>query len=124
MDYAFGEIDLRWGIFWKRLKCSLDHATLNIEGAMYVYNVLIDFREFKSVDGNDVDEILECHFFEEGLTDTGISPIVMEDDDGRSCGNVTINEIECRLNGLRLRDSLRIYLMNHNLRHPKKEEYR
>ena len=30
VEYAFGGIDLRWDIFWKRLICSLDNATLII----------------------------------------------------------------------------------------------
>ena len=45
VECAFGEIDLRWGIFWKRLMCSLEHASIIIEGAMCLHNYLVDYRE-------------------------------------------------------------------------------
>ena len=32
VECAFGEIDLRWGVFWKRLTGILEHSTLIIEG--------------------------------------------------------------------------------------------
>ena len=45
VECAFGEIDLRWGIFWKRMMCSLEHACVIIEGAMCLHNYLVDYRE-------------------------------------------------------------------------------
>ena len=44
VECAFGEIDLRWKIFWKRLCCSLDNAILIIEGAMHLHNFIVDYR--------------------------------------------------------------------------------
>ena len=43
VECAFGEIDLRWGIFWKRLTCTLENACLIIEGAMRLHNILVDW---------------------------------------------------------------------------------
>ena len=37
VECAFGEIDLRWGIFWKKLKCDVEHASFFIEGAMRIH---------------------------------------------------------------------------------------
>ena len=45
VECAFGEIDLRWGIFWKRLTCSLEQATCVIEGSMRLHNYIVDYRE-------------------------------------------------------------------------------
>ena len=45
VECAFGGIDLRWGIFWKRLTSSLEHAALIIEGAMHLHNFLVDYRD-------------------------------------------------------------------------------
>ena len=32
---------MRWGIFWKRLKCSLDNAALIIEGSMRLHKFIL-----------------------------------------------------------------------------------
>ena len=37
VECEFGEIDLRWGIFWKRLCCSLEHTVLICKGAMHLH---------------------------------------------------------------------------------------
>ena len=50
------------------------------------------------MDGNDVNELIEHHTFEEILTDNRIILSVVEDDDGRRIGNITDNEREYRSN--------------------------
>ena len=52
VEYVFGGIDLRWGIFWKRLLLSLDNAAIVIEGAMGLHNFIVDYRESRK----DIDE--------------------------------------------------------------------
>ena len=37
VECASGEIDLRWGIFWKRLTRSLENTALVIEGSMRLH---------------------------------------------------------------------------------------
>ena len=120
VECAFGEIDLRWGIFWKCLKCSLDHATLIIEGSMRLHNFLVDYRESKLPEDKRVDELIEEQLFHDELSDNGINPIVVVNDSNRGSGNITNNEKESRLNGLKLRDRLKISLMNHDLNRPRK----
>ena len=44
MECAFGERDLRWGIFWKRLTNSLDHNILICDAAFHLHNFLVDYR--------------------------------------------------------------------------------
>ena len=45
VECAFGEIDLSWGIFLRRLYGSIDNYFLIIQGAMRIHNFLIDFRQ-------------------------------------------------------------------------------
>ena len=45
VECAFGEIDLRWGIFWKRLGFGLENCAIIIKGAMRLHNYLVDYRE-------------------------------------------------------------------------------
>ena len=44
VECAFGEIDLRWGIFWKRLCGSVNTNIIICEGAMHLHNFLVDYR--------------------------------------------------------------------------------
>ena len=45
VECAFGEIDLRWGVFWKRLTGSVHNSFIIIQGAMRIHNFLIDYRQ-------------------------------------------------------------------------------
>ena len=45
VECAFGEIDLRWGIFWKRLCCSVDMNMLVCEDYMHLHNFLVSYRD-------------------------------------------------------------------------------
>ena len=45
VECAFGDIDIQWEIFWKRLKCSMEHAILITEGTLHLHNVLVNYRE-------------------------------------------------------------------------------
>ena len=44
-ECAFGEVDLRWGIFWKPLRFSLVQNFRVIDAAMHLHNFIVDFRE-------------------------------------------------------------------------------
>ena len=77
MEYTFGEIGLRWGIFWKRLCCSLANATIIIEGAMRLHNLMVDYRkDTDSVHGS----LCEKGIFENECADNGINPMVIKND--------------------------------------------
>ena len=94
VEYAFGEIDLRWGIFWKRLTCSLENAALIIEGSMRLHNFLVDYRESNKDIDQELDAILERHLFEQGLDDSNIVPIVVGNQSSRGLGRPTLHEID------------------------------
>ena len=39
VECAFGEINMRWEIFWKPLRCSLNKSTLIIEGTIMIRTI-------------------------------------------------------------------------------------
>ena len=119
VECAFGEIDLRWGIFWKRLTCSLDHASVIIEGAMRLHNFIIDYRDEHC---NTDKEVTDRRMFTEDISNNGAMVMVVGDDQ-RHKGRISNDEKEYRLKGLQLRDRLRISLMNHDMRRAAREEW-
>ena len=119
VECAFGEIDLRWGIFWKRLTCSLANATLIIEGAMRLHNFLVDYRDEHA----DKELIVnERQLFQDDI-DNSDATVMVVGNDLRSQGNITTNEKTQRVKGLQLRDKLRISLLDHDMHRPRKEEW-
>ena len=44
VECAFGEIDMRWGIFWRPLQFSLQNNIQVIDAAMRLHNFLIDYK--------------------------------------------------------------------------------
>ena len=45
VECAFGEIELRWGILWHPLQCSLKHNCNIIDACLRLHNFIVDFRE-------------------------------------------------------------------------------
>jgi hypothetical protein len=45
VECTFGEIDRRWGIFWRPLQGSLDNHRYTIDSALRLHNFIIDWRE-------------------------------------------------------------------------------
>lgn len=45
VECAFGEIDRRWGIFWRPLQGSLSNHKYTIDSALRLHNFIIDWRE-------------------------------------------------------------------------------
>ena len=122
VECAFGEIDLRWGIFWKRLCMSLDNAADIIEGAMHLHNFLVNYRESLTNEDKRDERIIERHVFEQDILDNGVLPLVVGED-LRIRGRPLISEKEWKLRGLKMRDNLKISLMEHGLHRPRKEDW-
>ena len=123
VECAFGEIDLRWGIFWKRLCVSLDNAADIIEGAMHLHNFLVDYRESQTEVNKTYDRVTERMVFHQDLLDNGVVPLVVGEELGL-VGRHRNSEKEWKLRGLRLRDSLNVSLMDHCLHHPRMNDWR
>ena len=104
VECAFGEIDLRWGIFWKRLNFSLDNSAIIIEGAMRLHNYLVDFRESMK---DDLLVTYERNLFQEDIANSLAVPIQTGSDLGRPQGNISNDERMNRLKGMAIRDGIR-----------------
>lgn len=104
---AFGEIDLRWGIFWSRLSYLLNNSYLIIEGAIRLQNFLVDLRESKkNNDSNDK------AIFIQDCVDSGSFPLQVGNDSNRIRGRVFKSESQIRSNGLLMRKYLCDLLYN------------
>ena len=121
VECAFGEIDLRWGFFWKRLSVSLSRAAIIIEGAMYLHNFLVDSRECH-VMNKIFDSQNEREVFNNGLLDGGIVPVVVGDE-FRGAGRPLNSEREWKLKGMLRRDLLKNSLMDHDLHRPRRDDW-
>ena len=51
VECAFGEIDMRWGFFWKPLKFSLVRNARIIDARLRLHNFIVDYRLENSGDG-------------------------------------------------------------------------
>ena len=117
VECAFGEIDLRWGIFWRRLNFALPHTFIIIEGAMRIHNFLVDFRN------DNIEEIrseltISCTQYYSSSTTTDEIPGVIVNDSRRLRGRVAFEERMRRIQGLEIRDRLRQDIVNHNMHRP------
>ena len=75
VECAFGEIDLRWGIFWRPLQYSLRRNNQIIDACMRLHNFIVDHRPSTlSLDNFDRDLFEdECRrFFHENPMDEGV----------------------------------------------------
>ena len=120
VECTFGEIDLCWGIFWKRLFCSLENAALIIEGAARLHNFLVDYRE-----RYDCHEELthERVIFHEDILNTNAMPVQTGSDLGRPRGRILDEERSSRIEGMVIRDNLKKVLREGEMYRPRKNEW-
>ena len=85
---------------------------------MHLHNFLVDWRE--SLIDSEEDLLIESEIFQYDKLDNGITSAVINSDATRPTGHPSEDEIECRMNGLMLRDHLRQSLKNHNMERPVK----
>ena len=88
VECAFGEIDLRWGIFWKRLCGSIDTNIMICEGAMHLHNFLVDYRDAHHVDYQFEKSVFQNDCYDNGL----ISEVVGSDDIRPRAGRQSLSE--------------------------------
>ena len=116
VECAFGEIDLRWGIFWKRLWNSVDTSIMICEGAMHLHNFLVEYR-----DAHDIDYNFERNVFENDCSDNGFTSEVVGNDGIRPrMGRRSSTDEVSRQKGLQLRDKLRQAIYEHDMVRPRK----
>ena len=120
VECAFGEIDMRWGIFWKRLNCSLENAAIIIEGAMRLHNYLVDYRENNLGEKELQDDMV---LFQQDLLNSNTIPVQTGNDLGRPRGNITSEDRLNRVDGTRLRANLSQKNQDFDMHRPRKNEW-
>ena len=56
VECAFGEIDRRWGIFWRPLEGGLNNKKSTIDAAMRLHNFIVEYREDMKGDGMGIND--------------------------------------------------------------------
>ena len=120
VECVFGEINMRWRIFWNPLACSLNHVAIIIEGTMSLHKYVVEYRDTDfPPSGTDI----ERHIFQDNCTNSTKCPIIAGNNNTRHSVRPSNDNRDQRLKGLRLRDKLRLALKDHELYHPRKEEW-
>ena len=131
VECAFGEIDRRWGIFWKPLEGSLKRHQDTIDAALRLHNFIINYREEELNSGEDEEEYeneeelnqASDHFMRNnpltllGTTAEGSGC------EGRRRGRPTTEVAACADQGRRVRDRLCSALQRKKLTRPKRKVY-
>ena len=127
---AFGEIDRRWGIFWKPLQTSLTNHRYVIDAGLRLHNFIVDFRN----ENNDTNQYTEEEERQElnyaSFKFTTANPFAVlgnqadEDYGFRRVGRVSNAEHKLRDDGKRLRDTIIENLYSRGLVRPQKKRGR
>ena len=133
VECAFGEIDLRWGIFWKPLKFSLSMNCRIIDACMRFHNFIVDHR----CDRNNMDSVDMDIFNEDARRYFAVHPCEEQgvfggEDDVRrgengnllSGGRPTSMEVNSREIGKEWRDKHRDEIARRRLVRPQSNWYR
>ena len=121
MECAFGEVDRRWGIFWRPLEGALEHHKYTIDAALRLHNFIVDCREEHGVTTNEAKRLEReelMHACDEFVMANPFEPIgVLHGDYGetRRRGRPARLEVQQRNNGKVIRDGLRDQLSRKGL---------
>jgi hypothetical protein len=114
VECAFGEIELRWGILWRPLQCSLKHNCQIIDACMQLHNFVVEYRDLSFIQDEDMDLFdEECRRFlafnpDESVEMEGGELDDKLDADGNRLvgGRPTTNDVECTAKGRQMRQYL------------------
>ena len=125
MECAFGEIDRRWGIFWKPLAGTLEEHRFTIDSCFRLHNLIVNFREKMRSEGRELNEELDMAELNNAsenfnlrnpLEDLGVIG-----DNVSAQGRPTDDEIFERQRGIELRDEYTDAIKRAGLARPPKD---
>ena len=131
VECAFGEIDMRWGIFWKKLSFTLEHTVNLIDGALRLHNFIVNFREEQKIASDQKKHTKDCmskEFEDFEVECSTFSRIYPEEivgvfgdnrNDERKKGRLDQETTELRKLGSSMRDFLRDSLVRNGLKRKK-----
>ena len=123
VECAFGELIMRWGIFWRTLRFGLKKSTAIINVCMLLHNFIVDHRG-----GPDTEDAAFFRDFNINMDDTqgelfrqtGEIPraVVADNNEPRRMGRRSLADNEMRSKGLEVRHRLTVKLAAHDMARP------
>ena len=112
IECCFGEIDRRFGIFWRPLEGALSSHQFTIDACLRLHNEIVNFRleqEANLVEMMPIEEEMEELDIQsyEYLTANAGETLGVFGDEGQPRGRPTLDEAENRDKGVQLRNDLR-----------------
>ena len=127
VECAFGEIDRRWGIFWKPLQTSLTNHRYVIDAGLRLHNFIVDFRNQNSVINQYTEEEERRELNYASIVFSTVNPFAVlgnqadEEYEVRARGRVPNIEQKLRDDGKRLRNMIMENLYSRGLVRPQKK---
>ena len=116
VECTFGEVDMRWGIFWKPLKFSLETNALIIDASLRLHNFIVNGRIQTNLNNADVEirsdidihrEDIAMHMAQNPTGAQGIYGGEQEVRFSTQRGRPLQQEVESSMKGKEIRDKLR-----------------
>jgi DDE superfamily endonuclease len=121
IECAFGELVMRWGIFWRTLLFDLKKCTKIVQATMLLHNFIIDQRENLG-DASFFEQFdIPIDHIQDLITEqTGELPhaIATDNNEPRPVGRHSTDEIKERELGIHIRERLTVKLAVHGMRRP------
>jgi DDE superfamily endonuclease len=122
IECAFGELVMRWGIFWRTLLFDLKKSAKVVQATMLLHNFIVDCRENISFDTSYFEDFdIPFDYVQDVLTEqTGEVPMAVATDNNepRPGGRPTLEDVKLRELGISIRERLTVKLAVHELRRP------
>jgi len=123
IECAFGELVMRWGIFWRTLLFDLKKFSGKVvQVAMLLHNFIVECRESGGHDNDYFSSFgIEIDCIQDQLTrQTGEIPVaaVTDNNEPTRRGRRTLEEIELQALGNKVRQNLMLKLASNDMRRP------
>lgn len=122
IECAFGELVMRWGIFWRTLLFDLKKCPQIVQVAMLLHNFIVEHRENGVADGAyfstfsiDIDE-LQLQLTNE--TGEAPNPLVTDNNEPRPAGRRSVADIDLAIKGSSVRQRLTTKLAVYEMKRP------
>ena len=139
IECTFGELIMRFGIFWRTLRFDIKQAGDIVNAAGLLHNFILEERELADDDTPDSDKTLfqsfsqtTMNYLDEPQADRNLisSPtepaiaIVSDNNEPSSGGRPTTAALQSKQEGALLRDILKLHLEIHNKKRPKQKNFK
>jgi DDE superfamily endonuclease len=122
IECAFGELVMRWGIFWRTLLFDLKKCAKIVQATMLLHNFIVDSRENTQTDMLYFEQFqIPVDSIQDELTLlTGEVPaaVATDNNEPRPGGRPSLDDIKLRELGLVIRENLTVKLAVHEMRRP------